>query len=244
MANQSLLDKLVAESEADLIEAPDPTNAHPDAPKVGEVTHRGDATSPFAFGLSDHTGLYVNLWNTQTHEKITVLKWYARAALMKKHNDPAFPEWKGKPLFSTRPTGERVLGQYKCMLHREHPAREAYAMQGMPVCAAEHLASEHEAVRHMQQRHKKEWAQLQQAKAEADRQADRAATKAQADAMLELARSMARQKPTEAPAPPAPPEVRMVSKECPDCQAMIAGKGQFGYMAAERKHRKEKHASA
>ena len=254
MATQSLVDKLQMEVDAELVATSDPTEAHPEAHKVGGVIHRPTADAPLPVGLSEHTGLYVNLWNTRTHEKISVLKWYATAALKKTHNDPAFPEWVGRRLFSTKSTGERVLGQHKCMLHRDHPVRIKYGTDGMPVCPAEHLASEHEVRSHMQHRHKKEWEALERARADFERLEDRTALRAQSDAMLVLAREMtgATAVPATVAAPsaaavaaeaPTVKKPRVFKKKCDACDQVVTAQSGFGLQSAIKKHQQETHAS-
>ena len=129
----------------------------------------------------------VTVWNTRTHEELRFNGWNVPDALKKKHKDPAYPEWVGKPLFSLKKTGERVLGTYKCLLNPSQLWRAEYERQGFPACPASHLASEEQVRLHMRGKHKSEWARLEDDRKERERQEDRDLARKQIEAMAAIA---------------------------------------------------------
>lgn len=123
------------------------------------------------------------LYNTRTFEPVLINRNNVSDALAKTHDDPAFPAWKGKKLFTrgifneatktyTKP-GEYKVGHFLCYLNPEHPDREMYAKYTQTTCPARHIWSAEQVRMHMEHRHKSEWKSIKDAQEEEQRQADR-----------------------------------------------------------------------
>ena len=209
------------------LEASDPTTDMGD--KVGDILHEPTTAAPLPIALSGReSGRWVKLYNTRTHEEISVNVMNLPNVLKKRHKAPAYPDFVGKLLFSNKPLGVRILGSHKCLLHPDSPLRSELDRRGAASCPAEHLASEDQVTQHMAKRHKAEWGTIQRERQEAERQEDREVARKQADAMMVMMEKMA----------------GGAIKSCDKCEYVASGKTGIEAFNDLRRHTKEKHETA
>ena len=121
----------------------------------------------------------ITMYNTRTFEPLSITPRIWPAARLKRHKDPAFPEWFGKPLFTRgiydeatktyRAPGVYKLGSIPCELHPSNPNRALYDTMGYPVCGSAHFVNEQEARLHLQKDHKSVWAREEERRQQRER---------------------------------------------------------------------------
>ena len=111
----------------------------------------------------------VTIYETRTGDARQILRHYWPAARRKKHNDPQFPEWLGKPLFSlTPPANLPERPRFMCYLNPKHPDYEAkFAQFHFAACSAAHLPSLAEVESHAEHKHRDEWKKIKKAQDDA-----------------------------------------------------------------------------
>ena len=150
----------------DLLKAAEPDEdelGFEDAPEPGdadEIVVQPTKELPVASQVSEMTGAgWVTIYERLTGEPRQVNRWNLADAMKKLYNSvsaPANPEVWGMTVFTKRPHTVYRLGQYKCLLHPQHPDRAKIAHLGLPSCPAEHLASDTMVLHHMAAKHKAE----------------------------------------------------------------------------------------
>lgn len=168
----------------------------PMAEPVGTIVVKPTASEPMGSEISEISGPgWVKLWNTRTGEEVKVNRWLLKDAIQKKHDDPVYPAFMGKLLFSTKFVANKVRGKYTCYLyggvdkcvacgksHKPHSDYVLYQAWGMRPCIAAHLPSPFDVRSHMEKRHKREWAAIKEHQQEEQRKADQD----RQDRMLEI----------------------------------------------------------
>lgn len=149
-----------------------------DTPIVGSVQHVSSAG-------------YVTLYNTRTGVPSPFNRNMLPDALRKRHNDPDYPEWLGKPAYEVRQTVQPFKGDCLCLLHKDHAERTTFTamgLGGLPVCRAAHLASPYEVEQHMKKKHRREWDAIQNMRAKLEKEEDKARQNRLVDAMISTTR--------------------------------------------------------
>lgn len=174
------------------------------------------------------------LYNTRTGEEVRIPRFNVPYALRKVHNDPDYPSWIGKPLFSrTPPPGITYqLGNVRCWLHPEHPDHAYYRSilgPGMRTCRYNHGPSEFEMQTHVRNRHRHEWEMIQQAKERARQDASQEMQRAMVEALQQALK--------EQQASPTP----LLSATCKDCDEVFVDKTAIALAQQMKQHRREVH---
>lgn len=133
---------------------------------------------------------FVMVYETRTGEPREINRNNLLGALAKNHKDPAYPEWKGKPLFSLIQPRPFVLGTYKCLLHPDQPERAEYDRRGLPSCPASHLPSADAVMQHMLHKHPEQWASIERERAEKERLAQQAIQQQQVGVLTNLVETL------------------------------------------------------
>ena len=157
-------ESLIAEQlrDAKLIDVPSELKANP-------VIHRGDETleAPMTVKELSSAG-YVYIWDSRTFERAPVLYYMLPSILRRRREDGSF-------IWTTNdPKQLPYRGTYKCLLHKENPAREAFDKMGLRNCKKSNIINEFEVKQHMIKKHPKEWNAIEDLRKERERQEDRA----------------------------------------------------------------------
>ena len=137
---------------------------------LDEVIQKGDNETPQVGGMSVTSAGYTIVYDTVTgigskinnNNLIQVLK-------KKRTEEPNI----GSPVFGLKQTVKPMVGDYKCLLHKDDPNRKHYDEIGLAVCPKDNLASSYQVMRHMQKRHKTEWGAIDQERIDKEKQEDR-----------------------------------------------------------------------
>lgn len=143
---------------------------------VGTIIKVPTLDEPMGSEVSEVKGPgWVKLWNTRTGEEVKVNRWLLKDALKKKHDDPAYPAFMTKPLFTTKEMDNKVRGKFACYLyggnpvcpackksHKPHSDFSLYQSWGMRPCVSAHLQSPFDVRSHMEKKHKREWAAIRE----------------------------------------------------------------------------------
>lgn len=154
---------------------------------------------------------YVFIYCTRTGLQSRINRNGLSQKLRDKHTNPDFPEWIGKPAFHTDPdkVPTPFRGNFKCLLHKDHPDRalmDAHGLAGLQPCTAAHLESPFEVTMHMGTKHKRAGAAIQHMKDVMDKEKSDNRQDKLIEAMIATAQGRV-EVPVEAPAA-VPPKKR------------------------------------
>jgi hypothetical protein len=127
----------------------------------------------------------VTLYHTVTHEPRKMAPYVAMQALKKRFpaNYEDAPEFSGKPVFSTTPSGTYIMRRtHPCLLNPEHPENARYSKWGFAVCHTKFVSPFH-AQRHMERKHRVEWETIKHAREEERIERERAIQEAMVAAL-------------------------------------------------------------
>lgn len=141
--DQAIGDRLMQEAK-ETLDAYDP---NVDASEVTVEQVEAVAGMPGIQGVRHH-GVYTTLWRCDDGGKVEVLTQMLPALAPLRDSQ-------GRPVFSDRPVDHPYLpiGDFICILHRDHPNRNIFSALGMPTCTVNNLASEHQAELHLELHH-------------------------------------------------------------------------------------------
>ena len=142
----------------------------PEAPVAdGALDGGSDTRGSMAMASDPGSRDKITIYSTETGLPSRVLVNMLAKKLTQKNAD-------GRPVWSTSPTKEYYVGEYRCYLHPEHPMRAELDRIGLidKTCSKKTIASEFEVRQHMLHRHQQEWRVIEEARAAAEREEDRA----------------------------------------------------------------------
>lgn len=151
--------KDIAQEMAELREAMQKLSPAPepgDFQKGGWV-HEGTEEVPMPIRVSDQLSAgYVYIWDTRTGDRSLTNRQMLTLQLSKRRED-------GSQVFTMAdPKIPQIIGEFKCMLHKDDPNRADYDRRKLPICNRENLASLQDVKDHMKHRHRREWASIEE----------------------------------------------------------------------------------
>ena len=134
-----------------------------DSAKEGDLVNRPSADNPLGMRVDEVLSAgHVWVYDIRNGDRSRINRNNLQVQLGKL--DPET----GKRVFTTDKNypgmPDPVVGQYKCILHKDSPDREKYDQQGFPVCRKSNLMSPSEVENHARNRHQQEWRQIQEAR--------------------------------------------------------------------------------
>jgi hypothetical protein len=241
MANDALEEQSVEE----LMYAAEEAIVDNDA-SAGDLVHKPSGDAPFGMRVDEVLSAgHVWVYDIRNGDRSRINKNNLQVQLGKR--DPET----GKRVFTTDKNypgmPKPVVGQFKCILHKDDPNRAEYTRMGFPVCRKSNLMSPSEVENHARNRHQQEWRQIKEA--ETREREERRAKIEELQLNRLLAESGTAPAPTVAPEPAVQPVQEAVStiespeefRTCPECDEWTNDNPKVASRRMSYFHHKKKH---